>query len=81
MRFARFVRRLTTALILAAFVFLPTAVHAARTAAQTEEGLGGAGIVIALLALVLILLGVVAVIGAVALGIIGIGYTSIQGDD
>ncbi len=81
MRLTQFIRRLTTALILAAFVFLPTAVHAAGTTAQTEGSLGGAGIVIALLALILILLAVVAVIGAVALGIIGIGYNSIQGDD
>ena len=81
MRLTQFIRRLTTALILAAFVFLPTAVHAAGTTAQTESNGTGAAIVLALLALILILLAVVAVIGAVSLGIIGIGFTSIQGDD
>ena len=81
MRLTQFIRRLTTALILAAFVFLPTAVHAAGTTAQTEGDGTGAAIVLALLALILILLAVVAVIGAVSLGIIGIGYNSIQGDD
>lgn len=81
MRFAQFVRRLTTVLILALFVFLPTAVHAAGSAAQTEGDGAGVGIVMALLGLILLLLAVVAIIGAVSLGIIGIGYNSIQGDD
>lgn len=70
---------LSILLLLAANV--PTAVYAASTAVQTEEQSGGAGFVLALLALILILLGVIAVIGAVALGIIGIGYQSVQNDE
>ncbi|MCB9423401.1 MAG: hypothetical protein H6667_26635 [Ardenticatenaceae bacterium] len=81
MRISQFISKLTAAIILALFVFMPTAVHAAGTTAQTEGSGAGVGIVLGLLALILILLAVVAVIGAVALGIIGIGYNSIQGDD
>ena len=81
MRTARMIQRLTTAITLALFIFLPTAVHAAGNAAQAEGDGAGAGIILALLALILILLAVVAIIGAVSLGIIGIGYNSIQGDD
>jgi hypothetical protein len=81
MRIRRIIQRLIAPITLALFVFLPTAVYAAGTAAQNQGDGAGVGIVLALLALILILLAVVAVIGAVALGIIGIGYTSIQGDD
>ncbi|MEJ2747509.1 MAG: hypothetical protein P8183_06330 [Anaerolineae bacterium] len=81
MRTVRLIQRLAATIILAALVFLPTAVHAAGTAAQTSNSGSGVGIVLGLLALILILLAVVAVIGAVSLGIIGIGYNSIQGDD
>lgn len=81
MRTARFIQRLTAAIILTLLVFLPTAVHAAGSAAQTEGDGAGVGIVMALLGLILLLLAVVAIIGAVSLGIIGLGYTSIQGDD
>jgi hypothetical protein len=71
--------------ILSILIFLtanaPTAVFATSTALQAEEQSGGAGFILALLALILILLAVIAVIGAVSLGIIGIGYQSIQNDE
>lgn len=79
MRNSRFIQKLTAIIMLTVFIFLPTAVHAAGSTAQADGS--GVGIILALLALILILLGVIAVIGAVALGIIGIGYNSIQGDD
>ncbi|MCP4423984.1 MAG: hypothetical protein GY803_05800, partial [Chloroflexi bacterium] len=68
------------AFMFAVFSFAPTAVHAAGFAAQAE-GEGGAAIVLALLALILLLVAVVGVIGAVALGIIGIGYSTVTPDD
>jgi hypothetical protein len=67
--------------MLAVFVFLPTAVHAAGNTAQAEGDGAAVGIILALLGLILLLLAVVAIIGAVSLGIIGLGYNSIQGDD
>ena len=81
MRTKQIIKRLTTTITLALFVFLPTAVHAAGTTVQAEGDGAAVGIVLALLALILILLAVVAIIGAVSLGIIGLGYNSIQGDD
>ena len=81
MPISRIIQRFTTILTLTLFVFLPTAVHAAGTTVQAEGDGAAVGIVLALLALILILLAVIAVIGAVSLGIIGLGYNSIQGDD
>lgn len=81
MHMSRFIQKLTAIITLAVFVFLPTAVHAAGMTTQADGSGAGVGIVLALLALILILLAVVAVIGAVSLGIIGLGYNSIQGDD
>ncbi len=76
-RFARLTAPLMV-ILLALLAFAPTAVHAAPLA---EEPTSGAGFVMALLALILLLIAVVAVIGAVALGIIGIGYSTVTSDD
>ncbi len=75
-----FLRRLISprfSLILAtALLFLlPTAVFA-----QEEDGTGAA-VTLSLIGLVLIIIMVVAVIGAVSMGIIGIGYRTTQSDD
>jgi hypothetical protein len=79
-RLARFTTPLA-AILLTLFAFAPTAVHAASLSAQAEEPTSGVGIVLALLALILLLVAVVGVIGAVALGIIGIGYSTVTPDD
>ena len=50
---------------------MPFSAFAADDPASAEVGLG---VTLGLIALILILLGVVAVIGAVSLGLIGIGY-------
>jgi hypothetical protein len=63
-------------ILAAALLFLlPTAVFA-----QEEDGTGVA-VTLSLIGLLLLIIMVVAVIGAVGLGIIGIGYTTVQGDD
>ena len=68
---ARFSLILATALLF----LLPTAVFA------QEEASSGAAITLSLIGLILLIIMVVAVIGAVGLGVIGIGYSTVQGDD
>ncbi len=80
MRLSR-LARFTTPLIVLMFAVLALAPTAVYAAPLSEEPTGGAGIVMGLLGLVLLLVGVVAVIGAVALGIIGIGYNTVTPDD
>ena len=63
-------------ILAAALLFLlPTAVFA-----QEEDG-SGAAITLSLIGLILLIIMVVGVIGAVGLGVIGIGYSTVQGDD
>lgn len=78
-RLARFTPSIIV-LILTIFAFMPTAVHAAGFAVQAE-GDSATAVVLALLGLILLLVAVVGVIGAVALGIIGIGYSTVTPDD
>ncbi len=67
--------RLALFLATALLFLLPTAVFA-----QETDG-SGAAITLSLIGLILLIIMVVAVIGAVGLGIIGIGYSTVQGDD
>ena len=76
----KFVRRVISPhfsvfLATALLFLLPTAVFA-----QEEDG-SGAAIILSLIGLILLIIMVVGVIGAVGLGIIGIGYSTVQGDD
>ena len=77
MDFLRFLISPRSAIIFAsALLFLlPTAVFA-----QEHDG-SGAAITLSLVGLILLIIMVVAVIGAVGLGVIGIGYNTVQGDD
>ena len=69
--------------LMAEVIVADDAVSAESNAPVAQENSAvGAWVVIALLALVLVLVGVVAVIGAVGLGVIGIGYwQSSPGDE
>lgn len=72
----RFISPRFSVWLAAAMLFLlPTAVFA-----QEEDG-SGAAITLSLIGLLLLIIMVVAVIGAVGLGVIGVGYSTVQGDD
>ncbi len=72
----RFVSPRISAILAMALLFvLPTAVFA-----QEETGTGAA-VTLSLIGLILVLIMVVGVIGAVGLGVIGIGYKSVQEND
>jgi len=67
--------RYSVILATAMLFLLPTAVFA-----QEEDG-SGVAVTLSLIGLILVIIMVVAVVGAVGLGIIGIGYSTVQGDD
>jgi hypothetical protein len=67
--------RFSIILATAMLFLLPTAVFA-----QEEDG-SGVAITLSLIGLILLIIMVVGVIGAVGLGVIGIGYSTVQGDD
>lgn len=72
----RFVSPKLSAIFATALLFLlPTAVFA-----QEKDGTGTA-VTLSLIGLILLIIMVVAVIGAVGLGVIGIGYNSVQEDE
>ena len=72
----RFISPRFSVLVATALLFLmPTAVFA-----QEEDGTGVA-VTFSLIALILLIIMVVGVIGAVGLGIIGIGYSSVQDNE
>lgn len=64
-------------LMMTVLTLLPTASAFAQETAPSD----GSGFVLALLGLILLLVAIVAIIGAVGLGIIGIGYWTVTGDD
>lgn len=68
-------RRFSLMLATGLLFLLPTAVFA-----QETEGGAATAVTLSLIALILVIIMVVAVIGAVGLGIIGLGYNSIQSD-
>ena len=70
-----FTPRISIILATAMLFLLPTAVFA-----QEEDG-SGAAVTLSLIGLILVIIMVVAVVGAVGLGVIGIGYSTVQGDD
>lgn len=73
-------RKLRTILPIILTLLLITALPALAQEGTPNEAAGTA-VVFGLLAVILFVIAVVAVLGAVGLGIIGLGYSSIQSDE
>ena len=75
-------RRTTTVRLFILLTLALPFVMPAAAFAQEEPGNGaGAAIALSIIALVLLLVAIVAIIGAVSLGLIGLGYAMSNGDE
>lgn len=73
-------RKLRTLLPIVLTLILGTALPVLAQESSPQDG-AGVAIVFGLLAVILFVIAVVAVLGAVGLGIIGLGYSSVQSDE